>query len=549
MAAALLPLLAGAQAAPRFEASVSRQKVNVNSSFELTFTLFDAEGSGFRPPNLADFQVEAGPSTRINASIVNGKITQESSYVFILRPRRAGIFTIGSASVQAGGRNLQTKPVRIEVTESKTTGRGEAFVEARPSASKAWVGQQIMLDYAIYLSDPSWSANVSRESDYAGFLAVPWENTMESSETVEGVEYNVLTERISLYPQKSGVLNIEPLELDVLEWKRDAFSPFGHSTKRMSIASEAVSVEVIPLPAGAPASFSGAVGRFLMNAEMNRTRGTTDETFALRMSIAGNGDMKRVEAPLLTLPAGLQGYDPKATDESAPRSYQMLTAEKTIEYLITALLPGKYEIRPEFSYFDTDSARYVTVFAGPFTIDVAQGQGARKETPGIGESKSGALPGQEVKRRFPWRPALGGAVLAVIILFLVLQRQKKRRSALQTEEQRLNARQRMALASKYLHLGEIQSFYYETAQALFEFCAERFDIPPAEWTKERIGQELAARGIDESVSARVQHILHTAEMALYARVDQSELASGIYRSAVEAMGRIEELTDKDTQSK
>jgi hypothetical protein len=542
----LFPLVGMAQAAPRFEASVSNPNLNVNSSFEVVFTLFDGQGSGFRPPDFSDFQVEAGPSTRINASIINGKPSQEMGFAYILRPRRAGRFSIGRATIRVGNQDVQTQPIPIEVADVRTPKRGEAFVEARPSTNKIWVGQQLILDYVIYLSDPSWSVNIASESDYAGFVAVPWGSPAQGSERIEGTNYATIAERISLFPQKSGAFSISPVTMDVLEWQRDPFSPFGHSTKRMSIASTPLAVEVLPLPAGAPPSFTGAVGRFLMEAEMNRSSGTTDESFTLRMTLAGNGDMKRVEAPALPLPAGLRGYDPKVTAETAPKSYQTLTAQKTIEYLITAQQPGRHEIRPEFSYFDTDSAKYVTLFAGPFVIEVAQGRGVAAEGSGTDAELS---PPAKQKGNAGIGPlgrlALGFAVVAGLVLVLLLVRRKQSAAKPKEEAPRLDARQRLSLAARYLHLGEIQAFYREAAAAMYDFCGERLHIPPSEWTKERIGAGLRRHDVQEDLIARTLDVLQSAELALYARgAKDGTAASADYRAAVEVLDALEQQLPK-----
>lgn len=523
------------QAGPRFEASVSNPRVNVNSSFEVVFTLFDGQGSGFRPPDFSEFQVEAGPSTRINASIINGKPSQEMGFAYILRPRRAGRLSIGSATIWVGNKDLQTKPIPIEVADIRTPKRGEAFVEARPSVNKIWVGQQLVLDYVIYLADPSWSVNIASESDYAGFVAIPWGSPTQGSERIEGTNYSTITERISLFPQKSGAFIISPVTMDVLEWKRDPFSPFGHSTKRMSIASVPLAIEVMPLPPDAPSSFSGAVGRFLMDAEMSRTTGTTDETYTLRMKLAGNGDMKRVEAPALPLPVGLRGYEPAITGETAPKSYQALSTQKTIEYLLTAQQPGLYEIRPEFSYFDTDSARYVTLFAGPFTIEVTQGRGVAAE-----RSTAGTQPAPPTKQAGGAGPlvrlVVGLAAIAGIGLIFLFVRRRSAALNIREETSRLDARQRLSLAARHLHLGEVQAFYREVAAAVYNLCGEHLHIPPSEWTKERIEAALRRHGVQEDRIARILDLLQSAELALYARTAVAgATASADYRAAVEIL--------------
>jgi hypothetical protein len=527
---------AGAQSGPRFEASASTDKVSINSSFEVVFTLFDAEGTRFQAPDFSAFEVDYGPATRINASFVNGKAKSESAYVYSLRPRRAGTFTIGSASIQVGNTTLRTQPLRILVQPGKTTARGEAFAEARPSQRKIWVGQQLVLDYLIYLSDPDWSVSIAEESDYDGMTAIPWGNTAQGKERIKGTEYNTLTERISLYPQQSGSHTIGPLRLDVMEWQRDQFSPFGHSTKRTSIATEPVEIEVMSLPDGAPPAFTGAVGRFVMQCDWPRTHGSTDETFVLKMTIAGNGDMKRVEAPALRLPDGLQGYPPKISDAAAPKSYQQQTAQREIEYLITANRPGEFSIQPQFVYFDTDSAKYVTLSAGPFTLEATPGSNLTDVAPKE-DLPAAARTGRSVRS---WLlPAIGSLALlaSVAVVFLLLRRRKKTeaREPIQPE---LHPRERLSSASKYLLAGNVEAFYGEISAAMYEFCGRQLGIPPSEWTRRQIRQAMMQQGYEASLMDGVEGILEAAERARYARLDMSASAAEVYKSAVELMERM-----------
>jgi len=528
--------VAGAQSGPRFEVSASTDKVSLNSSFEVVFTLFDAEGTRFQAPDFSAFDVDYGPATRLNASFVNGKARSESAYVYSLRPRQVGTFTIGSASIQVGNTTLRTQPLRIQVIPGKTTAIGQAFAEARSSQRKIWVGQQLVLDYLIYLSDPDWSVGIAEESDYDGMNAIPWGNTVQGKERIKGKDYNTLTERISLYPQQSGRHTIGPLRLDVMEWQRDQFSPFGHSTKIMSIATEPVEIEVMPLPDGAPPAFTGAVGRFVMECDWQKTQGNTDETFVLKMTIAGNGDMKRVEAPALQLPDGLQGYPPKISDAAAPKSYQQQTAQREIEYLITANRPGEFSIQPQFVYFDTDSAKYVVLSAGPFALEVTPGSNLpdappKKDLPAVAQT--------DRSDRSWLLPVIGSvAFLASVVVVFLFIRRRKRTEAREQIQSELHPRERLSSASQYLLAGNVEAFYGEISAAMYEFCGRQLGIPPSAWTRRQIRQAMQAHGFDASLMDKVEGIFEAAERARYARLDMSASAAEVYKTAVELMERM-----------
>ena len=76
-----------------FEVQISENKISLNDSFEISFTL-DDNGKSFSPPAFSDFHILRGPSQSKRSSIINGKITQEISYTYVLKPKKIGVFTI-----------------------------------------------------------------------------------------------------------------------------------------------------------------------------------------------------------------------------------------------------------------------------------------------------------------------------------------------------------------------------------------------------------------------------------------------------------------------
>ena len=78
--------------AQTFSASINKNKVGLNEQFTLTYTLDDS-GDRFVAPNLSNFSVLAGPSTSSSTSIINGKVSKETSYTYRLRSKKVGAFT------------------------------------------------------------------------------------------------------------------------------------------------------------------------------------------------------------------------------------------------------------------------------------------------------------------------------------------------------------------------------------------------------------------------------------------------------------------------
>lgn len=107
---------ATAQKEARFTVSISSDSVLLGHYFSVTFTLENGNGRNFTPPEFApDFEVVGGPSTSTSMSIVNGDMTQSTSYTYYLRPRETGHYFVHAASIEAGKTTLETEPVEVLV--------------------------------------------------------------------------------------------------------------------------------------------------------------------------------------------------------------------------------------------------------------------------------------------------------------------------------------------------------------------------------------------------------------------------------------------------
>ena len=101
-----------------FTASVDNNNNAVGTQFQVTFTLSGANGgSNFRSPAFNDFYVLSGPNQSTNMQIVNGAMSSSVSYSYALQAKAEGKFTIGPASIDYGGKRLQTQPIVITVSK------------------------------------------------------------------------------------------------------------------------------------------------------------------------------------------------------------------------------------------------------------------------------------------------------------------------------------------------------------------------------------------------------------------------------------------------
>ena len=96
----------------------------------------------------------------------------------------------------------------------------------------------------------------------------------------------------------------------------DPFFGGGHEVYdvRRSLRTAPVKVTVRDLPAGAPASFSGAVGKFTMASDVPSTELAANSAATYTIKISGTGNLSFVQAPKLTLPSSFEQYNVKTTE-------------------------------------------------------------------------------------------------------------------------------------------------------------------------------------------------------------------------------------------
>ena len=243
------------------------------------------------------------------------------------------------------------------------------FVEASVDNDKPFLGQQITYVFTIYQAAGATlgSGQVRYESPgFAGFWNSQRVEQEEYTATVDSTDYNVLEVRTILFPTVVGAAPIDPGALTVSD---DA------SGEKASLKSDPVPVQVVPLPAGAPAGFGGAVGRFNISAQVDTTSTSTGEPVQLTVTVSGEGNIEALPSP------DWPGFDGWRVVESPVSTETQVVAGRVSgsrSYGI-ALVPqreGDLSI-PEIGYthFDPETGEYEKVASSPIIVSVARGDG------------------------------------------------------------------------------------------------------------------------------------------------------------------------------
>ncbi|NTU64177.1 MAG: protein BatD [Chloroflexi bacterium] len=167
-----------------------------------------------------------------------------------------------------------------------------------------------------------------------------------------------------LFPTAAGQATLDPVKITV---------PGGFFSADVDLQSEPLSIEVQPLPAGAPADFNGAVGQFQLSATPDRTSTRLGEPVTLRVELRGNGNWGTLGDPVWPSDKQWRIFNNK-TDSQSKVVNGALTGARVYEQLFTPLSEGQLTLPAiTYSYFDPVTQQYQMLSTDALTIDVTAG--------------------------------------------------------------------------------------------------------------------------------------------------------------------------------
>ena len=397
------------------------------------------------------------------------------------------------------------------------------FVRASVDNETPYLGQQIAYTFRIYQRLEAALASVQvryNSPAFTGFWNSQETQQDEYTETIDSNEYRVVELRTLLFPSVVGDVAIDPAVLEVSA---------GNPGTPSRLESSAVSMEVRPLPAGAPAAFTGAVGRFDISASADSTEGRVNEPVRLTVNISGEGNIEALPAPTSPEFTGWRVIESPVSSDSHVVAGQV-TGSRTYEIILVPEKPGGLTI-PEIRYphFDPLSEQYVQAATPPITVTVAGADGSPKVSR-LPASEAAEQQGPVMRplKKAPPSPrqadtgltdnvvywaAWGIPVLAVAGAVVW-----RRRSAAQ-EAARAETQRRSALPDARTALSRAVSSGVDPAvaasEAVLSYISARLETPLSGSTREALIRRLEEAGVQPELQERVNDSLTEGESARY----------------------------------
>ena len=573
--------------------------VYTGEQFQLRYVVNTTDVKGFRMGNVPDaFEVLMGPSTSTQQSfsMVNGKTSHSSSvtYTYILMAKKTGTFVIPSAHAQVAGSNVSSQAIKINVTANprpnpNTQGQqqqqqrsparvnragtritgNDLFIRASANKSRVYEQEPILLTYKVY-TQVELTQLRGEMPDLKGFhtqeIPLPQQKRFHV-ENVNGKPYNCVTwSQYVMFPQMSGKLEIPSITFKGIVLQEDPnVDPFeaffnggsGYVEVSKDIVAPSISIKVDPLPQK-PAGFSGGVGKFSVEASLDKEQVSAGDPVTLRFVVKGAGNMKLIKEPTLDLPKVFEKYDAKVIDKTSLTT-DGVAGSMTYDILLVPRTEGSYTIPAiNFVYFDTQSSSYKTLTTSPLSLTVTKGKGggsaadySQRSDKDIHDFMVGGNEAENPEKTFFGSTGylvLNGAVLAIFIILLIIFRHRAMEladvTAYRGKKANKVATKRLKKAKKLLKIGKANDFYDEVLRALWGYVGDKLAMPVEQLSRQNISEKLSQRGVSEETIAKFIEALDECEFARYAPGDPAVAMENTYNKAVEAIENIEESKKK-----
>jgi hypothetical protein len=330
-------------------------KSNIEGNVEIDFSDQFIQGYGSMNGMEQEMDYNSGTVSTIYYFSQNGAFKENGNFSFYAYVKnRKAIYKSNKVSVkiESGGQQSDEDVSRKNLKEP-------VFGIIQKSKSKIYEGEPLILEAKVYSK-----LNINMLEAYQAFELEGSTETKElekasnlilRKENFKGTQMLTFTYGKQLvFPNGTGKYRIKPFEMALQYHEGGIFS------ERMGFTSNSSSIEVLPLPAGAPKSFIGAVGKFDVDFTLNKELVKQGDVAVLTIYVTGAGNLHNITKPVFNLPKGLIIYGDPEIEENIDYGIRGAEGKVAFKYNLLAKGSGKIEMPAiSIAYFDPELKKYV----------------------------------------------------------------------------------------------------------------------------------------------------------------------------------------------
>ncbi|MBI4976382.1 MAG: protein BatD [Spirochaetes bacterium] len=563
-------------------ADANPKTVGVNEPFAYSIVV---DGTDVRPdpPRIEGVDV-VGTSMSQSVQIINGQFSQSITYHYTLVAHKEGPLVLPEVTINAKGQTFKSEPVTVTVSktapqrqaapqasqdpfeEFERVFRGapqrrrqlaekDVFVMTTVSKKTVYVNEALFLNHELYAIPRISGGGLAKAGDREGFWVENVTNNplVPKNKQHNGTTYNTaVIQSDVLFPVSAGTKNI-----GANEYAFDVAA--GFFDQRIVRRGQDITITVLPLPAGAPADFCGAIGSFDISVSVNTASVKANNSFVIRVEIRGSGNAKTIVMPDIKkyLPSSVKVFETKEQQRNYA-AISAVTGAKSAEYVIVPALEGVLTIPAvTISYFDPSAERYISKRSLPLSVRVLKGEpgegpvsATRNEVRSLGDDIRHIKPDKTamaVNSGFLFFTPLPYIYLiflvAVLAGFIIYKREEVRlltdHGYRRKKHARRTAQRYLKQALEHHVAGNSKEYAGALEKALFLYLTDRLVIPKGSLMSD-IENELVKRSVTPAIIERVREHANTISYARYAP-GGADSGSGLHKETETLIHDLEDV--------
>ncbi len=286
---------------------------------------------------------------------------------------KAGKYTFGPAMIKANGHVYRSNKVNVRATEeSDTADKGfgvgfskPAFGIIEASKTKVYAGEAFTVQCKVvskfkpthYDSYRPFNFDPAADQHKLGANTQP----MVDMGTFRGERrYMFDHDKQVVFLNSPGKVLIHPFSLTLQV-----------SYQGYEVRSKRNHIKVLPLPKGAPKTFTGGVGQFKIKSSCENKTVKQGDVIVFTVILSGNGNLHDMNRPKINFGDHFQIYGDPEIKEKFSYTSRGAEGETHIIYHLQAMKAGQAKFNPiQLSYFDPAAEEYKTVSDQPANIEI-----------------------------------------------------------------------------------------------------------------------------------------------------------------------------------
>lgn len=340
-------------------------------------------------------QIAGGMQRQNQFQFSNGVRMLREQIVFPITATQPGEYKIESQALDAAG-TVKTPELIVKVLPAGQTPATDddaidplaPLLQLQMGKTEFYVGELVPITATLFIPrrtqlERPGLVDISKD----GFAIQRFPQGAEQAmQSVGGQPYVTYTFRSTLSALKPGKLKVGPAKMEIIyhvplggggQQGLGLFGILQMESKRVVVQAREVPVNVLPLPTeGRPASFTGAVGEFTLNASTGITEATVGDPVPVDLSIEGQGNFDSIQSPVLTQPKGWKSFPARRYTVGDENVNTRDLMNQRIGFSVV-LVPQEViaEVPAfEFAYFNPESKKYVVMRSNALPITVKPGQ-------------------------------------------------------------------------------------------------------------------------------------------------------------------------------